>query len=76
MTPLDVETLLTPGEAAKRLGVTPKTVARLADGAELTVIRTPGLGRALGDRRYVAGEVEELARRRAAVAVEQIGDRS
>jgi excisionase family DNA binding protein len=50
------EDLLTPGEVAKILGVSPKAVARRVDTGELSNIRTPG-----GHHRYIAREVRELA---------------
>jgi excisionase family DNA binding protein len=49
------ESLLTPGEVAKRFRVDPKTVSRWALAGRIGSIRTPG-----GHRRYRASEVRQL----------------
>ncbi len=49
---------LTSAQAANRLGVAKKTVARWADDGHLHVGRTPG-----GHRRYTAASVNVLRRR-------------
>lgn len=49
--------LLTPDEVARIFRVDPKTVTRWAKTGKLSCIRTPG-----GHRRYLADEVNKLAR--------------
>lgn len=56
------EELLTPGQAAKILGVDPKTVARYARQGELSFQRTLG-----GHRRFKANEIRALAEKRGGV---------
>ena len=57
-----VETrLLSPGEAARVLGIDVKTLERWADGGQVTTIRTPS-----GQRRYLAAETHLYAEFRAA----------
>lgn len=52
---MTVYELLTPGQAAARLGVSPKTLGRWAKAGTLTMARTPG-----GHRRYPSDAVEAL----------------
>jgi excisionase family DNA binding protein len=54
----DSERLLTPGEAAARFRVGPKTVNRWADRGLLGVIRLPG-----GHRRYRESEVDRVIKK-------------
>jgi len=58
--PRPAAALLTPAQAAARLGVTPRTLARWADAGRLVGVRTPG-----GHRRYPAAAVRDLAASRA-----------
>jgi excisionase family DNA binding protein len=51
----EFETMLSPGEAAARLGVTVKTLARWARERRLPFIVTPG-----GHRRFRETEVDRL----------------
>jgi excisionase family DNA binding protein len=53
--------LLSPGEAATILEVSPQTVRRLADSGRLASVKTPG-----GTRRYPKTEVQALRQRRIA----------
>jgi excisionase family DNA binding protein len=55
----EAQEFLTRSEAARRLGVHPQTLRNLEDAGELTVTRTLG-----GHRRYYAGQVGELRRKR------------
>ena len=50
--------LMSPGEAARVLGIHPQTLARRAAGLGLTIVRTPN-----GHRRYVEAEIRALAAR-------------
>jgi excisionase family DNA binding protein len=54
-TTLDAEDWISPAAAAALLGVTPKTVSRLADAGEIRAIR-PG-----AHRRYLRSDVEAKA---------------
>jgi excisionase family DNA binding protein len=58
-------TLLTVGEAAKRLGVHPKTLRRWTDAGRLPFIRLPS-----GHRRFRADLIERLTREIGPVAAE------
>jgi excisionase family DNA binding protein len=55
--PQPVKVYVAPGEAAAILHVDANTLARWANLGKLHVVRTPG-----GHRRYLADEVDELAR--------------
>lgn len=46
-----------PGEAATLLGVTPKTVARIAEAGTIRAITLPS-----GHRRYAAADVDAFAK--------------
>jgi len=50
--------LLTPAEAARRLGVTPNTVTRWSRAGKISAIQTIG-----GHRRYRSSEIEKVLRR-------------
>jgi excisionase family DNA binding protein len=50
--------LLTPAEAARRLGVTPNTVTRWSRAGKISAIQTIG-----GHRRYWSSEIEKVLRR-------------
>lgn len=52
----DTEAKLTPAEASRLLYVSTRTLTRMGDRGQLTVVRLPS-----GHRRYLRGEVEELA---------------
>lgn len=54
----DTGRLLAPGEAARILGVHPRTVTRWAEAGKLTAIRTPGR-----IRRYWESEVRAILQR-------------
>jgi len=54
----DADELLTPAEAARRLGVTPNTVTRWSRAGKISAIQTIG-----GHRRYRNSEIEKVLRR-------------
>ena len=53
--------LMSPGEAARTLGIDVKTLQRWANDGQVTAVRTPG-----GHRRYLAAEIRLYSRLRAA----------
>ncbi|HUI49631.1 MAG TPA: helix-turn-helix domain-containing protein [Acidimicrobiia bacterium] len=55
--------MLTPAEAARRLGVTPNTVTRWSRAGRLAAIQTIG-----GHRRFRRAEIERVLRAGAATA--------
>ncbi|MGB3374038.1 MAG: helix-turn-helix domain-containing protein [Microbacterium sp.] len=56
----DVTSWVTPADAAAALGITPKSVGRLADKGVIRAIRPTG-----GHRRYAADDVEAVLARAA-----------
>jgi excisionase family DNA binding protein len=62
--PVDRDELLTPAEAARKLGVTPNTVTRWSRAGKISAIQTMG-----GHRRFRLSEIERVLRDGSAVAV-------
>ena len=56
--PREADELLTPAEAARRLGVTPNTVTRWSRAGKISAIQTIG-----GHRRYRSSEIDRALRR-------------
>ncbi len=54
---VDDADLLTPAEAARKLGVTPNTVTRWSRAGKISAIQTMG-----GHRRFRRGEIERVLR--------------
>ena len=67
--PKSVAVWLSGKVAAKKLGLNPKTLARLADRRLITCRRIPGL-----PAKYLESSVDALAGRSTTLAIEEAGD--